>query len=141
MEIEPSLPLTADLIRRQFNLLSERYAEDKFTFAGPEFVAMARNKRDAVRITKRHASEAIAFIWPDKQPAKQPAKISAPIAEKPDEPADIAETEPAKEDKPAEDKPSKEPQPKDTSKDDKPKEDKPAAEDEGADSGGGPPAP
>jgi hypothetical protein len=48
LEIDPSTPLSADLVRRQYNLLSERYASEKFATAGPEFVAMAQSKRDAI---------------------------------------------------------------------------------------------
>ncbi len=47
LEIDPAVPLSADLVRRQWNLLSERYAPEKFTAAGPEFVALAQSKRAA----------------------------------------------------------------------------------------------
>ncbi len=49
LEIDAATPLSADLIRRQFNLLSERYAADKFESMGEEFVAMAQSKREAIR--------------------------------------------------------------------------------------------
>lgn len=49
LEIDPAAPVTADLVRRQFNLLSERYAADKFVAMGKEFVAMAEKKRAALR--------------------------------------------------------------------------------------------
>jgi hypothetical protein len=48
LEIDDSAPLSVDLVRRQYNLLSERYAAEKFTSAGPEFVALAHNKREAI---------------------------------------------------------------------------------------------
>jgi hypothetical protein len=36
------------LVRRQFNLLRERFAPDKFRAMGPEFVEVARSKLDAI---------------------------------------------------------------------------------------------
>lgn len=49
LEIDPSLALSADFVRRQFNLLIERFAPEKFAATGPEFVKMAEQKRTAVR--------------------------------------------------------------------------------------------
>src|SRR5262249_34939341 len=49
LEIDAKTALTAELVRRQFNLLFERYAPEKFATAGPEFVAVAERKRAAVR--------------------------------------------------------------------------------------------
>jgi uncharacterized tellurite resistance protein B-like protein len=49
LEIDPATPLTPDLIRRQYNLLDERFAPEKFAAVGPDFVALANQKREAVR--------------------------------------------------------------------------------------------
>lgn len=48
LEISEGVTLSADLIRRQYRLLRERYDPAKMERLGPEFVAIARNKRDAV---------------------------------------------------------------------------------------------
>ena len=47
LEIDASMMLTADLIRRQYNLMMERYEAEKFKATGPEFVALATQKRTA----------------------------------------------------------------------------------------------
>jgi hypothetical protein len=47
LEIDASMTLSADLIRRQYNLMMERYDAEKFKTAGPEFVALATQKRTA----------------------------------------------------------------------------------------------
>jgi len=49
LEIEPSTRLSAGLIRRQFNMLSARFATEKFEAMGQEFVVMAEGKRAAIR--------------------------------------------------------------------------------------------
>jgi hypothetical protein len=48
LEIDLTCNVSADLIRRQYNLLSSRYAAEKFETAGPEFVTMARHKRESI---------------------------------------------------------------------------------------------
>ncbi len=47
LEIDPAIPLTADLIRRQYHLLQERYVPEKVQAMGPDFVKMADQKRTA----------------------------------------------------------------------------------------------
>jgi hypothetical protein len=73
LEIDPGLPLTADLVRRQYRLLTERYAPEKFEAVGAEFVAVARAKRDAVH------SAALALLGPMGEPLETEAP--APPAE------------------------------------------------------------
>jgi hypothetical protein len=48
LEIDLSTPPSSELIRRQYNLLSERFAASKFENMGAEFVAMAEAKRSAI---------------------------------------------------------------------------------------------
>src|SRR5207302_9513338 len=48
LEIDAGMPLTAELVRRQYNHLMERYALEKFEAAGPEFVALAQSKRESL---------------------------------------------------------------------------------------------
>jgi len=62
LEIDPSAPLSADLVRRQFNLLSERYAPDKFESMGSEFMVVAENKRAALLA----AAAALLEQWGEK---------------------------------------------------------------------------
>src|SRR5262249_14145971 len=62
LEIDPAAPVRADLVRRQFHLLSERYAPDKFQAMGPEFIAMAETKRAALQA----AATALLEQWGEK---------------------------------------------------------------------------
>jgi hypothetical protein len=64
--------LTADLIRRQYNLLTSRLAPEKLESLGPEFVAMAESKRQAI-----HAA-AETLIQPLGEPLDLPAQPGAP---------------------------------------------------------------
>jgi DnaJ-domain-containing protein 1 len=68
LEIEPGTPVTADLVRRQYHLLSERFAPEKFAAAGAEFVSMAESKRAAVR------AAAAALM----QESGEPLEVAAP---------------------------------------------------------------
>jgi uncharacterized tellurite resistance protein B-like protein len=71
LEIEPSVPLTVDLIRRQYNLLSERLALDKVQAMGMEFVTLAENKRAAIRA----AGEALIKQFGEPlEPPEQPGE-------------------------------------------------------------------
>jgi uncharacterized tellurite resistance protein B-like protein len=74
LEIDPEVPLTAELIRRQYHLLTERYAPEKFEPAGPEFVAVARGKSAAVR------AAALALL----EPLGEPLDAAPPAAEPPE---------------------------------------------------------
>jgi uncharacterized tellurite resistance protein B-like protein len=47
--IDPKTTLTVDLIRRQFNLRMAQLSSEKLEAMGPEFVALAKSKRDALR--------------------------------------------------------------------------------------------
>jgi uncharacterized tellurite resistance protein B-like protein len=54
LDIAAETPLSVDLIRRQYRLLSERFAPDKFTTHGPDFVKMAADKRVKAERAARH---------------------------------------------------------------------------------------
>jgi len=75
LEIDPAMPLSADLVRRQFNLLSERYAPDKFESMGTEFVVVAESKRAALLA----AATALLEQWGEKletiAPPSQPQEL------------------------------------------------------------------
>jgi hypothetical protein len=49
LEISPTTSLTAALVRRQWNLLSQRYSPEKAASMGPEFVKLAEDKLAAIR--------------------------------------------------------------------------------------------
>jgi uncharacterized tellurite resistance protein B-like protein len=72
LEIDPSARLTADLIRRQYNLLSSRLAPEKLESMGPEFVAMAHTKRQAIR------AAAETLIRPLGAPLDLPSRSTEP---------------------------------------------------------------
>jgi hypothetical protein len=64
--------VSADLIRRQYHLLSERYTPEKFESAGPDFVAVAQGKREAV------VEAARALIEPFGEPLEDAARPAEP---------------------------------------------------------------
>jgi hypothetical protein len=80
LEIPPELPLSADLVRRQYNLLWDRYDPAKVEAMGPDFVALAQNKRDEVRT----AATALMAQW--NEPLEIEARAAAPrdLRENPD---------------------------------------------------------
>jgi hypothetical protein len=49
LEIDPSFTLSADLVRRHYQLLSERFAPEKVQAMGAEVIATVARKRDLVR--------------------------------------------------------------------------------------------
>jgi uncharacterized tellurite resistance protein B-like protein len=50
LEIDAAVPLTVDLIRRQYNLLAARLAPEKVQALGGEFEIMAKSKRVGIRV-------------------------------------------------------------------------------------------
>ncbi len=58
LEIGATVPLSVDLIRRQFRLLSERFAPAKFADHGDEFVRMAADKRTRAERAARQLLQA-----------------------------------------------------------------------------------
>lgn len=48
LEIDSAAPLSPEVVRRQFNLLRERFAPHRFDAMGPEFMEMARKKLQAI---------------------------------------------------------------------------------------------
>lgn len=73
LEISPDTPLSADLVRRQWNLLSERLAPEKVASMGPEFVKLAQAKLAALR----RAAESLLQAMGEKletKPATSPAQ-------------------------------------------------------------------
>lgn len=53
LDIDPGVALNVDLIRRQYRLLAERFAAQKFASHGPEFARMAAEKRERVERAAR----------------------------------------------------------------------------------------
>jgi hypothetical protein len=72
LEIDPSVVLTVELIRRQHSLLRSRFAPEKVQGLGAEFVAMAESKCAAV-----HAA-AEALIRPFGEPLEPSPKKGEP---------------------------------------------------------------
>jgi hypothetical protein len=50
LEIAPTIPLSPELVRRQYHLLHERYNPEKVVSLGPEFVEMTEKKRQDISI-------------------------------------------------------------------------------------------
>ncbi len=73
LDIPAETPLSADLVRRQWNLLSERLAPEKVASLGPEFVKLAEAKLAALR----RAAESLLETMDEKletQPPTPPVK-------------------------------------------------------------------
>ena len=64
--------LSVELIRRQYRLLSDRFAPEKFATHGPEFVEMAADKRDRAERAARH------LLAGYNEPLEAPAAPSPP---------------------------------------------------------------
>jgi uncharacterized tellurite resistance protein B-like protein len=71
LEIAAETPLSVDLIRRQYRLMSDRFAPEKFTGHGPDFVKMATDKRDKAERAARHLLA--GYNEPLEPPAAPPA--------------------------------------------------------------------
>jgi uncharacterized tellurite resistance protein B-like protein len=54
LEIAADVPLSADLVRRQYRLLTDRFDPSKFAGHGAEFTSMAAEKRARVEQAARH---------------------------------------------------------------------------------------
>ena len=54
LDIAAATPLSVDLIRRQYRLLSDRFAPERFASHGPDFEKMAADKRLLVERAARH---------------------------------------------------------------------------------------
>jgi hypothetical protein len=80
LEIPPTTPLSADLVRRQWNLLSQRLAPEKVSSMGPEFVEMAKAKLAAVR----RAAEALLTPLGEKLEVKPTAPPAGHLRDNPD---------------------------------------------------------
>jgi hypothetical protein len=80
LEIDPALPLSAELIRRQYNRLRERYTPDKVAAMGPEFVAMARSKHAAIEA----AATALMEPFGEKLEPVSPPSGPQPLRDNPD---------------------------------------------------------
>jgi uncharacterized tellurite resistance protein B-like protein len=75
LEIDLSTPLSADLLRRQYHLLMERYAAEKVAALGPEFVAMADSKRTAIRAAASGLLETLGEPLETTPPATAPPEL------------------------------------------------------------------
>lgn len=80
LEILPSTPLSADLVRRQWNLLSERSAPQKAASWGPEFVKLAETKLAKIR----QAAEFLLEPMGEKLETKPPAPPAKDLRHNPD---------------------------------------------------------
>jgi tellurite resistance protein len=72
LEIAAGTPLSADLIRRQYTRLVEKFAPDKMHSMGPEFVAVAQQKRQLIEQAAR------ALMAPFKEELVPPATPPPP---------------------------------------------------------------
>jgi hypothetical protein len=72
LEIDSSIALSADLVRRQYHLLMERYAAEKVASLGPDFIAMAEGKRATIR------AAAVALLEPFGEPLTTAPPAAAP---------------------------------------------------------------
>jgi hypothetical protein len=80
LEISADVALSADLVRRQLNLLSERLAPEKAARMGPEFAKMAETKLAAVR----RAAETLLKAMGEKLETTQAAASNQALRHNPD---------------------------------------------------------
>ncbi len=80
LEIDAAVPLTTDLIRRHYHLLSSRLTPERAEAMGPEFVALAQSKCQAIRAA---AEELLQPFGEPLEPADAPAQ-SAELRYNPD---------------------------------------------------------
>ena len=70
LEIAPATPLSAELIRRQYRLLTDRFDPEKFASHGPDFVALAAARRQHVEESARKLIT--AYNEPLEPPVAEP---------------------------------------------------------------------
>jgi tellurite resistance protein len=80
LEIPSASSLSADLVRRQWNLLSERLAPERVASMGPEFVKLAETKRVAFR----GAAETLLEAMGEKLESKPPKPTAQDLRHNPD---------------------------------------------------------
>lgn len=80
LEISADTPLSADLVRRQCNLLSERLAPEKVASMGPEFVQLAQTKLADLR----RAAESLLESMGEKLQTPPPPAPVADLRHNPD---------------------------------------------------------
>jgi uncharacterized tellurite resistance protein B-like protein len=80
LEIPAETPLSADLVRRQWNLLSERLAPEKVASLGTEFVKLAEAKLAALR----QAAESLLETMGEKLETKAPSPPVQDLRHNPD---------------------------------------------------------
>jgi hypothetical protein len=69
LEIEASMPLTADLVRRHYFRLMDKFAPDKVQTLGADFALMAQKKRQEIE----HAAQTLMAQWGEELVQAQPA--------------------------------------------------------------------
>jgi hypothetical protein len=80
LEIPASVALSADLVRRQWNLLSQRMAPEKASAWGPEAVKLAERKLAAVQ----RAAESLLKPMGEQLEAPSPARPATDLRHNPD---------------------------------------------------------
>jgi len=80
LQIAPNLPLTPELIRRQWTLLSQRLEPDKVVALGPKFVKMAEDELAALRL----AAERLLAQLGQKLETKSPTPVAPNLRHNPD---------------------------------------------------------
>jgi hypothetical protein len=80
LEIPTETLLSADLVRRQWNLLSDRLAPEKVASMGPEFVKLAQDK---VALMRR-AAESLLEAMGEKLETTPPAPSVQDLRHNPD---------------------------------------------------------
>jgi predicted flap endonuclease-1-like 5' DNA nuclease len=77
LEIDPSHPLSTDLVRRQYRLLQERFAPEKVHAMGGDVIATVERKRAAVRAAAAALLEKMGEKLSDDPDQRQPQELRA----------------------------------------------------------------
>jgi len=80
LEIQPTTLLSADLIRRQWNMICQRYATKVFTKMEPRLVEMAKATRAAIR----QAAERLLAPMGEKLEQDTPSSAAQELRHNPD---------------------------------------------------------
>ncbi len=80
LEIDPTNPISADLVRRHFNLLHEKYNPEKVATMGPEYVEITKRKRQEILL----AAQALMEQFGEKFEVQVPELPPKGMRENPD---------------------------------------------------------
>ena len=80
LELDPSIPLAPDLIRRHYTRLMDKFAPERVQSLGTEFVEAAQRKREEIE----NAARSLMLAWNEDLAPKQPQSAPSDLRYNPD---------------------------------------------------------